>query len=161
MSFKSVFTSQAWGHCFLLKWKHYIKKNFFTSQALWNTFLAISSKIHWRKSIHWTSCSTSKLEKQSAQTWTVGRKPTQQPLQRAQAVKYSCHHSNIQDHTQNTEYVQFWDGNQNLCCLWNLLVDIEAVTFGPYLLNHHFLCFFSSKTKLINTEICSKKKLLK
>lgn len=89
---------------------------------------------------------------------TTGRKSTYSPFQEHNqpnvAVIFFCC-TPIHIIIPNTQSsCSFWTGTENLFCLWNLLLDIEAVTFAPYTLKQCLI--FSPETKSINTEICSK-----
>lgn len=106
--------------------------------------------------ICWLSCNCSKLEKQS--TWTYhGQEIHLQPFPRTYPAKCCCNffllYPNTYNHAQHTKFLQFLDRNWKLL-LSHLLLDIEAVTFGPYTLKQCLI--FSPETKSINTEICSK-----
>lgn len=89
---------------------------------------------------------------------TMGRKSAYSPFQEhnqpnVAVISFCCTPIHkIMPNAQSS--CSSWMGTENLHCLCDLLMDIEAVTFGPYKLKQCFI--FSPETKVYYTEICSK-----
>lgn len=89
---------------------------------------------------------------------TMGRKSTYSPFQEdnqpnVAVILFCCTPIHIIiPNTQSS--CSSWMGTENLHCLCNLLMDTEAVTFGPYTLKQRFI--FRFQDKVYYTEICHK-----